>query len=64
MRNDNAVMANIVPFNIGESKKNKLINVSIDGNTDGKNYVVCKRKQSFFLIYKKAYYQDLTILYL
>ena len=64
MRNDNAVMANIVPFNIGESKKNKLINVSIDGNTDGKNYVVSKRKQSFFYIYKKAYYQDLTILYL
>ena len=48
MRNDNAVMANIVPFNIGESKKNKLINVSIDGNTDGKNYVVSKRKKSFF----------------
>ena len=43
----------MVPFNTGESKKNKLINVSIDGNTDGKNYVVSKRKQSFFFWYIK-----------
>ena len=50
----------MVPVNTGESKK--LINVNIDGNIDGKNSVVTKRKQSYFLIYKKAYYQDLTII--
>ena len=40
----------IVPINIGESKK--LLNKNIDG----KNSVVSKRKQSYFLIYGKAYY--------
>ena len=44
----------MVPINIGESKKNKLINENIDK----KNSVVSKRKQSYFLIYEKVYYHQ------